>query len=552
MKNKLSRLRQINLHFLIALLYGLGSLFTAGAGTTLSSNEAFTFEQHEIDIGTQERQTVLTGFFLRNAVSEIAVVTLENDLTRGLRLFAFVDNHWKKMIDTTLRPNVEFVDVIRLGGQDRLISYEAGRLNLFDPVSHAESEWIAVSTIFKNPRKEEIPWVDITKDVNGDGREDLAIPVSEGFLLHVQTTDSNFETPVRVGTQTDLRGIYGTDGYRYDTWSQSRIHSIDYNRDGRVDLAFWKEDHFEVHIQNDHGLYSDPPELFCTEIPFDSDRFFTLTTGNKTGRVLHSLADMNSDGIADMVIYTLSGQRISKKRSSFSIYYGQSAEGNSTRINNKIGTTFESEDRIQLRLERRDFNRDGQMDLMLTTIERERLYGSLWKTLKGMMGDDIALNLDFHQSIEGFQTTKPNTTYRIALDGAPSHREPGSVDLGLVLRGPTHEGRKAEKTWPKAFNPNLFIGDVNGDGHDDLLFESTFRGLKIYPGMPGPTVFSPTSQSLSAIVPANQQYSWLVDLNNDGKQDLLFHHPFIERDIHGGRIHPLGTESQKVTLHIAL
>ena len=175
-----------------------------------------------------------------------------------------------------------------------------------------------------------------------------------------------------------------------------------------------------MHIQNDHGLYSDPPELFCTEIPFDSDRFFTLTTGNKTGRVLHSLADMNSDGIADMVIYTLSGQRISKKRSSFSIYYGQSAEGNSTRINNNIGTTFESEDRIQLRLERRDFNRDGQMDLMLTTIERERLYGSLWKTLKGMMGDDIALNLDFHQSIEGFQTTKPNTTYRIALDGAPA------------------------------------------------------------------------------------------------------------------------------------
>ncbi len=27
-------------------------------------------------------------------------------------------------------------------------------------------------------------------------------------------------------------------------------------------------------------------------------------------------------------------------------------------------------------------------------------------------------------------------------------------------------------------------------------------------------------------MPSDDEYTWLVDLNKDGKQDLLWHHPF--------------------------
>ena len=46
---------------------------------------------------------------------------------------------------------------------------------------------------------------------------------------------------------------------------------------------------------------------------------------------------------------------------------------------------FQSDDRIQLGMERRDFDRDGQVDLMLTTIEVRFLESSLWKRIKGAM-----------------------------------------------------------------------------------------------------------------------------------------------------------------------
>ena len=52
----------------------------------------------------------------------------------------------------------------------------------------------------------------------------------------------------------------------------------------------------------------------------------------------------------------------------------------------------------------------------------------------------------------------PDATRRIALDGAPSHSEPGWVPLDIVLRGGTHESRNTQKGYLRAFNRTLLIG----------------------------------------------------------------------------------------------
>ena len=32
-------------------------------------------------------------------------------------------------------------------------------------------------------------------------------------------------------------------------------------------------------------------------------------------------------------------------------------------------------------------------------------------------------------------------------------------------------------------------------------------------------------QDVPVVVPNDEEYAWLVDLNKDGKQDILMHHP---------------------------
>ena len=531
------------------LVFGV---FLAGWVTSAAAQlSGDLFEQYEVVIGSAERQTVLTGFLLGGAMADLAVVNIDDNDDRHVRIYAFGDSTWVPILGATLHPEVSFVDVANIDGRDRLIAYEPGRLNWFDPESATERELVAVTSNFNPPRSGEIPHVDVTRDVNGDERDDLVVPDVDGFWVFIQMSDGAFADPVQIGLSTDMSRIYGADGYRYDPWSQSRVHEVDYNRDGRRDLVFWNEDHFEVHLQDEHGLFAPAAKTFTTDVAFDSDNLSSLATGDMMGKVLHSLSDLNGDGVADLVVFLLEGRSISSKRSAFDVHFGTPTADGGTVFAPEVGVTFHSGGSIQLGMDRHDFDRDGQVDLMLTTIELDFLEGSLWKSIKGFMGDDIRLDLEFYHMEGGRYPDTPDAIRRIALDGVPSHREPGSVSLDIVLRGATHERRKTQKSWPRAFNSTLLIGDVTGDGRSDLLIGDHPRIMDIFVGVPGSDLFSQRPQNVAVAVPNDEEYTWLVDLNKDGKQDILMHHPFTLRDAHGARKLPPGTEPHRVTVLIA-
>ena len=532
------------------LLSGYLGLFGEEVEQTPPASVEFIFDQYEIVIGSTKRQTILTGFLLGSAIAEIAVAHIDENDNRYLRIYAFDDNTWAPKFDTTLPPEVLFVDVANIGGRDRLITYGNGHLSWFDPNSQTERLLVSVTSNFTPPRKDEVPHVDVTRDVNADGRDDLVVPGSDGFYVFIQMSDGTFADPVKLGPPTEMERILGADGYRYDPWSQSRIYEIDYDRDGRVDLAFWNEDHFEVHLQDKRGLFTPKAITFTTDVTFDSDRLASLTTGNMTGKVLHSLADLNGDGIGDLVVFRLSGRNISSKHSGYEVHFGAPTPDGTT-FARSADITFRADERIQLGMNRHDFNCDGQVDLMITTIHTEHFKGSLWKRIKGFMGDDIGLRLEFYQMEKGGYPDTSNTTRSIALDGVPSHREPGWVPLGVVLRGATHENRNTQKGYPRAFNTTLRIGDVTGDGLSDLLISDHPRIMLVFVGVSGPEIFARQPQRVAVALPNDEEYTRLVDLNKDGVQDILMHHPFTLRDAHGAPKLPPGTEPHRVTMLMA-
>ncbi len=501
-----------------------GWIGPAAAQSTAEPPAEFTFTQYEVVTGSAKRQTVLTGFLLGGASAELAVVDVDDSDERRLRIYELGDSTWAPGADATLGPDVQFVDVANVGGRDRLVTYEPGHLNWFDPESETEHALVAVTANFKPPRGGEIPHVDISRDVNGDGRDDLVVPGVDGFRVFIQTSAGEFADPVKIGRSPDLSRIYGADGYRYNPWGESRVHEMDYDQDGREDLVFWNENHFAVHLQDEDGLFAPVAETFTTDVTFDSDELSSLATGGMTGRVLHSLADMNGDGVGDLVVFSLEGQSISRKRSTYEVHLGAPAPDGGTLFTRSVDFAFRSDGRIQLGMNRHDFDGDGDLDLMFTTIEVAYLESSLWKRLKGFMGDDVWLDLEFHAMTAGVHSDKPDAIRRMQLDGHPSVREFGWVPLDIVLRGATHEERKTQKRHLRAFNTTLLIGDVTGDGRPDLLIEETHRQLLVFAGVSGPDLFARQPQRVSVAIPNDEEYTWLVDLNRDGKQDILMHH----------------------------
>ena len=519
---------------------------------------AFNFEKQEVDIGPAIRQTVLTGFLLGGDVADLAVVNVDERGGRYLCVYAYeggsepgASGTWRPRMDAPLRPGVSFVDVARIGDHDRLITYGEGRLNAWDPETASENEFVSVTSSFTPPREDEVPHVDVTRDVNGDGRIDLVVPSGDGSQVFIQLADGSFADPVEVGPPANLDRIYGADGYRYDPWSVSRVHAFDYNGDGRVDLVSWNGDHFEAHVQDDQGLFEPVPLTFTTGVRFDSDDFSSLADGDMTGRVLHSFGDLNSDGVADMVIYSLEGDRISDKRSAYEVHHGTRDADGRIHFAPKSAVSIQSEGHIQLAMERRDFGGEGDDGLIVTMIENRYLKNSLFKRIKGFMGDDVWLNLAFYRIDDGRIPDQPTATQKIQLDGAPSPREPGWVPLDVVLQGGTHVLRKDRAAYPRAFNKNLFIGDVTGNGRSDLLIEWTHRELHVFAGVPGPDLFTELPRKVAVGLPNDEEYAWMTDLNRDGRQDIVMHHPFTKRDAHGAPMELPGTEPHRVILLIA-
>lgn len=508
------------------------------------------FDRHDVVIGSTARQTVLTGFLTNDAVADLAVVRIDDQGLKHLRIHSFDGAGWTATLDLALRPEALFVDIGNVAGQDRVLTYEPGRVGWVDPTSAVDHPLVDVTSSFEPPRPEEIPHVDVTRDVNGDGRDDLVVPGPDGFRIFVQRATGDFADPVAVGVAADLSRILGADGYRYDAWSQSRIHQMDYNLDGLSDLVFWTGERFEVRLQNDSGEFEPAAETFETDVPFDSDDRSSLAAGDLTGRILHSIRDLNGDGLGDLVLHSITGSQVSRKQSTYTVHAGTRLPNGRTGFVAEPGSTLRSDGRIQIGLDPYDFNRDGQVDVMATTIAVGDLRSSLWKRIKGAMGDDVRLDLEFYRMENGGYRDAADTVRRIALDGAPSHREPGWVPLDVVLRGPTHVRKRTQETWPRAFNRTLLVGDVTGDGRLDVLLEAEFTDLRVFVGVPGPELFASRPQSIDVEL-HDAEYTWLVDVNRDGKQDVLTHLPFSGRDAHGAAEESAGTERQRVTLLIA-
>ena len=468
-----------------------------------------TFEQHEIVTGTAKHQTILTAFLLGGTIADLAVVNIDENNDRHLHIYAFSDRTWVPKLDATLRPEVLFVDVANINGHDRLITYEHGQLNWFDLESATEHVLVIVPSMIPPPN-DNIPHVDITHDVNGDARDDLVVPDSDGFWVFIQTKNSAFADPVKLGPPTEVDRIYDADEYRHTPWNQSRIHEMDYNRDGRSDLVFWNTDHFEVHHQDEHGLFSPVATIFTTDVTFDSDKLTSLAapygvrrrrrdhqpTGNLTGRVLHALTDMNGDGTADLGIFSLKGGSLWHMHSTYEVHFGTPTPDGGTVFASDIGTTLQS-DGIPFGLEQHDFDHDGQIDMMFTTINPE-IFKVIGMIIDSLLTGSASRDIKFYRMEGGSYPDKPNATGKIK----------------------TYPGKSGEK----AISASMLIGDVNGDRRLDLLLQNGRKELRVFLGVSGPDLFDRKPQKVAVATPNGEEYTWLVDFNKDSKQDVLMHH----------------------------
>jgi hypothetical protein len=473
---------------------------------------ATTLDKIEVDTGPAKFQVVLEGLLLGGTVADLAVVDVDENGDRSLTIYAHQDGKWVAALEAGLRPDISFVDVANINGRERLLTWGAGQLEWFDPESSSERPLMPLESDFVSPINDYILHVDISRDINGDHREDLVVPLAHSFHVMVQLPDGSFADPLEIGPSTGQERLYDADGYRYDPWATGRVHELDYNLDGRTDLAYWNGDQFQVHLQEPDGLFAIQAQGFTTDVEFDSDDMAALAAphgirnrkmdhnpeGNRTGSVLHSLADQNGDGVADLAVFSLHGESLWKMRSTYEVHFGAPSPDGGTEFSADNSTAIDL-DGLPFMVEQQDFDNDGQVDMMFTVIN-PNIFKVVGMLTSSLFTNSAPMDLKLFRLDAGNYPDKATTTRKVY-----------SHSFG-------ESGEKASHF------PAVRTGDVTGDDRMDLVVGKRKKELLIYPGQAGPKLFERRPVKLSLAVPEQEGSTWLADLDRDGRQDIVMHH----------------------------
>ena len=501
-------------------------MFAAASVTNSAiAEESDLFDFYEIDTGKAEHQTVLTGSFVASGNVELAVISSGEHIAPNVTIFRLEGDQWVADRNWSLDDDILFVDRLNLAGRDHLLTYRLGRFSRIDLATNVEEELVEIATDFSGTADEGIPRLKVIRDLNGDGLDDIVMPEREGFWVSVQRPDGAFSASRKIGPpepQLDAKAYGDEKSYREVginaqtlPWYLSRVHQLDYDLDGRTDLAFWNESHFEIYRQDPAGYFVEEAITFAIDVPFDFDGSYALAFqfsersvaslllglgGRFEYTILQGFPDLNRDGIADLVTLTFSGRRIFSLRGRYDVHFGRATPhgiGFSQSPDTSARTPGPAGGEAWGYASQRyvDFDGDGMTDLTMGSVNT-----GLGGMARAMIGNSISMNLAVYRLEDGTFRSRPDITKKIRTPFAPFTKR------GVLF-------------------PTVLSGDVNGDGRMDLLAVERWDELSVYLGENSPQLLTDEPVRLAVEVPTDERFAKVGDLDGDGRDDVYIQYP---------------------------
>ena len=267
-------------------------------------------------------------------------------------------------------------------------------------------------------------------------------------------------------------------------FSLPRIFVEDFNGDGFADLLLTEQESITVYLRQSDGHFaSNPSDTIVFPVrPSGKD-------GDTSLSFLLTPVDVNGDKFADVILTLTKGTgKFLEREIIIFIFWNRQNPANpfSPQPDQKITV-----DGITPGVNIEDVNGDGRGDLLFSSIRV-----GFWNIVKNLISKRVDLDTSIYllQSDNRYPTQpdfEQKTSYRIDL---------------------TH-GIRFHGTWP------TLGGDFTGDGHRDLLIARDEK-ITLYPKNQDGDLFSkPLTQSGVFTSP----YMHIVDLNKDGRDDILFY-----------------------------
>ena len=443
-----------------------------------------TYDSQEMDIGDAVSETLLHGGLTGGDTDDLVVFT-HTDRTRTMSVYSHDGETWSRRHFGEVPSDIVFVDMMEVGGEDRLLALRRGGIDWIEPTAWTPRAWLVAASMYK-VAPQDVPAFDFARDVNGDGLDDIALPGFDGYTVWIQRPDGSLTAPVELAAPPTART-----GFRSATYRARDIYGFDHDGDGRTDLAFWVQGGLVVYPGAADGSFVADPVEIRPPLDLGTDDV-TVSFGfggdiDETRSLLYRVDDFNGDGIGDIAASTIEVGGLFDQSTRYDFYFGRRT-GNAT-VFGETPDTFISSEGVQGPLERSDLDGDGRLDFGMLSFKL-----GIGKIIAMLLRGSVSFDMNFYLMGEGGYPAEPTVQRRVKL----------RLDLG--------SGRVAGD-W-------VSVGDLTGDGVKDLLVQVDATRFDVYPGTAEADLFA--KRPIKVAVDLSDEGSVeLADLNHDGKDDMF-------------------------------
>ena len=162
---------------------------------------------------------------------------------RRMAMYAFDGTSWDLAYAADVPDDVIFVDMLESDDSDRLLMFRRDHVDWLDPDGWTRTTLVSGPSVYNVPPLD-VPQVEIARDVNGDALGDLVLADFDGYWIWMQddARNPNWVGPVKLKATPTAIARFRSASYR-----PREIYELDYDGDGRNDLAFWEDEQFLVY-----------------------------------------------------------------------------------------------------------------------------------------------------------------------------------------------------------------------------------------------------------------------------------------------------------------
>lgn len=491
------------------------------------------YDTYEIDVGDAKVLIAFTAQLTKAEFDDLVLCTRAGKV-RQVSVYSFDGDTYSHAIAVDV-PGDFYTDTWVSASGTSLLLARGDQLERLNPDAGIFEPWLDVGgdngDQVHTPQEDSsdaVFFFNFSRDLNNDGLDDLVYLTEEGMVVRVQRPDGGLSNPFVLSSSlamdfrdkhhpnSPLTFLYAMmrlasadeqeandDDAQWDAMlaggmlPQSALYALDYDGDGRSDLAvpFYDRDPPVAIADDDEEDVGESPtrsllDYFGLRIHRAMDdggwaagavRAPAPTAPITAGinGFLFAVQDINGDGVADVVVSAVN----TESRSSRMLFYYGRREQDRTVFTEPSDTSIESKG-MWLLTELSDLDGDGDVDFCAVPLKM-----GVGTVVGGLLRRSVRIELHCYRLIDGTYPEDPSESWR----------------MRMRMNAPAP----------------MTLADVTGDGLLDAVAPSRLSRLEVFPGTGGADLFVVDPLTIKLDLPKGGDTLVFRDLNRDGKADML-------------------------------